>query len=99
MDLHGKSGSDRDTAEKVSDWSAGRAAGCRIPLQGRLELEGVNGYHPPSGTGGADGGQLDRRRNAPIGGERQVFDDHIDRLDPVGSSRLDSVNVRKREGA
>jgi hypothetical protein len=32
-------------------------------------------------------------------GERQGFDDHIDPLDPVRSSRLDSVNVGKRERA
>ena len=35
--------------------------------------------------------------NAAIGEKRQVVGGHINRLDPVGSTGLDSVNIRKRE--
>jgi hypothetical protein len=69
-----------------------------ILSQGRLELEGVNGHHLSSRAGGADARQLDRRRNATIGEERQVVEAHIKRLDPVGTGGLDAINVRKRKG-
>ena len=69
-----------------------------IPCQGSLEFNGVNGHHLPFQAGGADARQLNCRRNAAIGEQRQVFDTHINRLDPVSTSGLDSINVRKREG-
>ena len=84
------------TTKLSAAWN--RSAG-PVPPQGCLEFKGVNGHHLPSRAVGADARQLNRRRNAAIGEERRVVEAHIDRLDPVGSSRLDSVNVRKREGA
>ena len=74
-----------------------RSAG-PVPPQGCLEFKGVNGHHLPSRADGADARQLNRRRNAAIGVERRVVEAHINRLDPVSPSGLDSVYFRKGEG-
>ena len=69
-----------------------------VPRQGCLEFKGVNGRHQPSRAGGADARKLNRRRNAAIGVERRVVEAHINRLDPISASGLDTVYVRKGEG-
>ena len=71
----------------------------RVPLQGCLQFKRVNGDHLPPRAGGADGRQLDRRRNAPVGEERQVVEGHINRLRPCRFQRVGSRQRPQSEKA